>query len=60
MRFVEYFLIETDQTAIGFQRNGFAGSILKGLLLGSVCFIISYGLELAILALQGNPVYLEI
>ena len=74
VRFVEYFLIETDKTAIGenvfhkvvgiiilavilkgsnltwsdigFQRNGFAGSILKGLLLGSVCFTISYGLEL--------------
>ncbi len=30
---------------IGFQRNGFASSILKGLLLGSVCFIISYGIE---------------
>ena len=68
-RFVEYFLIETDRTAIGenvlhkaagiiilalalkrvnltwsdigFQRNGFVSSILKGLLLGSVCFIIS-------------------
>lgn len=45
---------------IGFQRNGFAGSILKGLLLGSACFIISYGLELAILILQGNPAHLEI
>ena len=87
-RFVEYFLIETDRTAIGenvlhkaagiiilvlalkrvdltwsdigFQRNGFVSSILKGLLLGSVCFIISFGLELAILALQGNPAHLEI
>ncbi|RKI94215.1 CPBP family intramembrane metalloprotease [Parablautia intestinalis] len=88
VRFVEYFLIETDKTAIGenvfhkvvgiiilavilkvsnltwsdigFQRNGFAGSILKGLLLGSVCFIISYGLELEIFILQGNPAHLEI
>jgi membrane protease YdiL (CAAX protease family) len=88
VRFVEYFLIETDKTAIGenvlhkvvgiiilalvlkrvnlswsdigFQRNGFAGGILKGMFLGSVCFIISYGLELAILALQGNPAHLEI
>ena len=88
VRFVEYFLIETDQTAIGenvlhkvvgiiilalvlkrvnlswsdigFQRNSFAGSILKGLILGSACFIISYGLELAILTLQGNPAHLEI
>ncbi len=87
-RFVEYFLIETDRTAIGenvlhkaagiiilalalkrvnltwsdigFQRNCFVSSILKGLLLGSVCFIISFWLELAILALQGNPAYLEI
>ncbi len=87
-RFIEYFLIETDRTAIGenvlhkaagiiilaltlkrvnltwsdigFQRNGFVSSILKGLLLGSVCFIISFGLELAILALQGNPAHLEI
>ncbi len=87
-RFVEYFLIETDRTAIGenvlhkaagiiilalalkrvnltwsdigFQRNGFVSSILKGLLLGSVCFFISFGLELAILALQGNPAHLEI
>ena len=45
---------------IGFQRNGFAGGILKGLLLGSVCFIISYGLELAVFILQGNPAHLEI
>ena len=44
---------------IGFQRNGFASGILKGLLLGSVCFIISYGLELAIFILQGNPAHLE-
>ena len=87
-RFVEYFLIETDRTAIGenvlhkaagiiilalalkrvnltwsdigFQRNGFVSNILKGLLLGSVCFAISYWLELTILALQGNPAHLEI
>ncbi len=87
-RFIEYFLIETDRTAIGenvfhkaagiiilalalkrvnltwsdigFPRNGFVSSILKGLLLGSVCFFISFGLELAILALQGNPAHLEI
>ena len=45
---------------IGFQRNGFVSSILKGLLLGSVCFAISYWLELTILALQGNPAHLEI
>lgn len=88
VRFVEYFLIETDKTAIGenvlhkaagiiilalalkrielswsdigFQRNGFVSNILKGLLLGSICFSISFGLELAILALQGNPAHLEI
>ena len=88
VRFVEYFLIETDKTAIGenvlhkvagiiilalalkriglswsdigFQRNGFGSSILKGLLLGSICFSVSFGLELAILALQGNPAHLEI
>ena len=87
-RFVEYFLIETDKTAIGenvlhkvvgiiilalalkrinltwsdigFQRNGFVSSMLKGLLLGSVCFTISYWLELTILALQGNPAHLEL
>ena len=87
-RFIEYFLIETDRTAIGenvlhkaagiiilalvlkrvnltwsdigFQRNGFVTNMLKGLLLGSVCFAISYWLELAILALQGNPAHLEI
>ena len=88
VRFVEYFLIEADKTAIGenvlhkvvgiiilafvlkginlswsdigFQRNGFVSNILKGLLLGSVCFAISYWLELTILALQGNPAHLEI
>ena len=87
-RFVEYFLIETDRTAIGenvfhkaagiiilalalkrvnltwsdigFQRNCFVSNILKGLLLGSVCFAISYGLELAIFILQGNPAHLEL
>ena len=88
VRFVEYFLIETDKTAIGenvlhkavgiillalvlkrvnlswsdigFHRNGFVSSILKGLLLGSVCFAISYGMELAIFILQGNPAHLEL
>ena len=88
VRFVEYFLIEKDKTAIGenvlhkvvgiiilalvlkwvnlswsdigFQRNGFAGGILKGLLLGSACFTISYGLELAVFILQGNSAHLEI
>ena len=45
---------------IGFQRNGVVSGILKGLLLGSACFAISYGLELAILAWQGNSAYLEI
>ncbi len=33
---------------------------MKGLLLGSVCFAVSFGLELGILALQGNPAHLEI
>ena len=88
VRFVEYFLIETDKTAIGenvlhkvigiiflalalkkinltwsdigFQRDSFVSGILKGLLLGSVCFAVSFGLELGILALQGNPAHLEI
>ena len=88
IRFVEYFLIETDKTMIGenvlhkavgiillalalkrvnlswndigFQRNGFVSGILKGLLMGSACFAVSFGLELAILALQGNPAHLEI
>ncbi|MCM1412709.1 MAG: CPBP family intramembrane metalloprotease [Lachnospiraceae bacterium] len=45
---------------IGFQRNGLAGGILNGLLLGSVCFAVSYGLELAIWALRGSPAHLEI
>ncbi len=45
---------------IGFQRDGFVSGILKGLLLGSVCFAVSFGLELGILALQGNPAHLEI
>ena len=88
VRFVEYFLIETDKTAIGenvlhkavgiiilalvlkrvnlswsdigFHRNGFISGVLKGVLLGTVCFAISYGLELAICILQGNPAHLEI
>ena len=88
VRFVEYFLIETDKTAIGenvlhkivgiiilavalkrenlswsdigFQRNGFVSGILKGLLLGNVCFTFSYLSELAIFILQGNPAHLEI
>ena len=88
VRLVEYFLIETDQTAvgenvlhkaagiviltlalkridlswsdIGFQRNGFASSILKGLLLGTICFAISFWLELSISALQGNPAHVEV
>ena len=44
---------------IGFQRNGFASGLLKGLLLGGLCFAVSYGSELAILALQGSPAHLE-
>lgn len=87
-RFAEYFLIETDKTAIGenvlhkavgiiilamalkranltwsdigFQRSGFGVSILKGLLLGSVCFALSYGVEFAIFALQGQAAHLEL
>ncbi|MEY8388741.1 CPBP family intramembrane glutamic endopeptidase [Oscillospiraceae bacterium 38-13] len=88
IRFAEYFLIETDKTAIGenvlhkavgiiilalalkranlswsgigFQRSGFIRGILKGLLLGSVCFAVSYGIELAILTLQGDPAHFEL
>lgn len=88
IRLAEYFLIETDKTAlgenvlhkaagiiilalalkrasltwsdIGFQRNGFISGILKGLLLGSACFIVSYGLELVISAMQENPAHFEI
>ena len=88
VRFAEYFLIETDKTAvgenvlhkivgmillalvlkrvnlswsdIGFHRNSFVSSILKGVLLGCVCFAVSYGLELAVFILQGNPAHLEI
>ncbi len=88
LRFIEYFLIGTDKTAvgenvlhkivginilamalkstdlkwrdIGFQRNGFISGIAKGLLLGSVCFTFSYGLELAILALQNHPAHFEL
>ena len=87
VRFAEYFLIETDKTAvgenvlhkivgmillalvlkrvnlswsdIGFHRNSFVSSILKGVLLGCVCFAVSYGLELAVFILQGNPAHLE-
>ena len=29
---------------IGFQKNGFVRGILKGLLLGSVCFAVSFGI----------------
>lgn len=88
VRLIEYFLIETDKTAIGenfihkvfgiillaavlkitglgwsdigFKRSGAAGGILKGLLLGSVCFAAAYGLELAVLALKGTPAHLEL
>lgn len=87
VRFIEYFLIETDKTAIGenfihkvfgilllaaalkaaglgwgdigFRVSGAAGGILKGLLLGSVCFAAAYGLELAVFALRGDPARLE-
>ena len=47
-------------SGIGFQRNGFVSGILKGLLLGSVCFAVSYGIELAILTLQGDPAHIEL
>ena len=45
---------------IGFQRNGFLSGVLKGSLLGSVCFLISYGLESALLASRGTSAHLEI
>lgn len=88
VRSIEYFLIETDKTAIGenfihkvfgiillaavlkltglgwggigFKQSGIAGGILKGLLLGSVCFAAAYGLELAVFALRGTPAHLEL
>lgn len=41
-------------------KNGLVSGILKGLLLGIVCFAISYGMELAIFILQGNPAHLEL
>ena len=45
VRFAEYFLIETDKTAIG------ENELHK--VVGIVCFAISYGLELVIFILQG-------
>lgn len=88
VRFIEYFLIETDRTAIGenfihkvfgiillaavlkitglgwghigFKADGAAVGILKGLLLGSVCFAMAYALELAVSALKGTPARLEL
>ena len=45
---------------IGFRRKGFVSGVLKGLSLGCVCFLISYGLELALWALRGTPAHLEI
>lgn len=87
-RFIEYFIIRTDQTTIGenvfhkafgiillavvlksihlkwsdigFQRKNFANNILNGLLLGSICFAVSYAAELAILSLQGSPGHLAL
>lgn len=87
-RCIEYFLIQTDKTAIGenvfhkitgivllavilktahlawgdigFQKSGFLKDFGKGLLLGIVCFTVSYGAELAISAMGGNPAHLEI
>lgn len=60
-RFVEYFLIETDKTAIGENvLHKVVGIILLALVLGSVCFAVSFGLELAIFILQGNTAHLEI
>lgn len=45
---------------IGFGKIGFAKSFLKGTLLGTVCFGISYAVEMTILYLQGNVAHLEL
>ncbi len=45
---------------IGFPRNGSARGIFKGLLLGSICFLIAYGVEFAVLALQGQSAHFEV
>lgn len=88
VRAIEYFLLQTDRTAvgenfihkvfgiillavvlkstglgwvgIGFKGRGAAAGILKGLLLGSVCFAAAYGLELAVFALKGAPAHLDL
>ncbi len=87
-RFIEYFLIRTDETVIGenlihkvlgiillfavlkaagmkwndigFSKHCFGKNIFIGLLLGAVCFGISYGLEMLILYAQGNPAHMEL
>lgn len=88
VRFIEYFIIRTDETAIGenlihkvigvallfsvlrasnmtwseigFSRRGFMKSILQGLLLGSICFAISYGAEIIFLFMQGKAAHIQL
>lgn len=53
-------MLKLTWSDIGFQRSGFASGVIKGFLLGSACFIISYGIESAFLALKGTPAHFEI
>ena len=45
---------------IGFTRCGFLKNILQGLLLGMICFVISYSIEIILLSVQGHAVHIEL
>lgn len=45
---------------IGFRKERRIENLQKGLLLGGLCFAVSYGVELALLAAQGVPARLEL
>ena len=87
-RFLEYFVIRTDETVIGenpvhkvigivllfivlraanmtwseigFSKRGFLKGISLGLLFGAVCFAVSYGAEMILLATQGKAAHIQL
>ncbi len=45
---------------VGFSRHGLVKNTLQGLLLGGICFAISYGVEILLLSMRENGVHMEL
>lgn len=58
--FAVLYMLKKKPDEIGFTRQGLGKGILTGLLLAAASFTVSYGIEIAILKLQGHSVELGI